>query len=66
LSSVTPSTSGIQMSSSTRSGAALAHLPRLGGVLGQLDRVPLVGEDLGQQGPDAELVVDYQNGCHAS
>ena len=45
---------------------ALAHPARVGGVLGQLDRVSLVGEDLGQQRPDAELVVHDQDGCHAS
>jgi hypothetical protein len=37
----------------------------LRGVFGQLDRVTLVGQDLGQQGTDAQLVVDYQDSCHA-
>ena len=60
-----PSTSGIQMSSSTRSGrSALAAGAGLRGVFGQLDGVAFVGQDLRQQGADAEFVVDYKNGCH--
>ena len=65
LSSVMPSTSGIQMSSSTRSGAhALAQGARLRGVLGHFDGVTFVGQDLRQQGADAEFVVNYKNGGH--
>ena len=65
FSSVTPSVSGIQMSSSTRSGRArCARRAGLGGVLGQFDVVALVVEDFGEQVPDAQLVVDHQYVCH--
>ena len=65
FSSVMPSTSGIQMSSSTRSGRMRSrHGARLRRVLGQLDGVAFVGEDLRQQRPDAQFVVDDKNGGH--
>ena len=67
LSSEMPSTSGIQMSSSTSSGfSALAHRAGLRCVLGQLDGVALVGEDLREQRADAEFVVNNKDGGHGS
>ena len=61
-SSVMPSVSGIQMSSSTRSGAlARARGARLAGVGGHIHFVALLGEDLLQQPADVRLIVDHQN-----
>ena len=61
LSRVMPSVSGIQMSSSTRSGRSAARSARAAlGVFRQLHRVTLVGEDLRQQFADADFVVDDQ------
>ena len=62
LSSVMPSVSGIQMSSSTRSG----RIPRAGsarvcGVLGQPHAVALVAQDLEEQLADADFVVDDED-----
>ncbi len=60
-----PSVSGIQMSSSTRSGrTAAADQARLAGVLGQPDLVALLAQDLRQQLPDPDLVVDDQYLAH--
>ena len=60
-----PSVSGIQMSSSTRSGRSrVAGLARRGGVLGQAHRVPFVGKDLREQFADPDFVVDDQYRCH--
>ena len=65
LSSVMPSVSGIQMSSSTRSGPrALAQAARVAGALGEQHLVALVGEDLRQQLADADFVVHHQDLRH--
>ena len=59
LSSVMPSVSGIQMSSSTRSGrCALAQARARLRVLGKQHLVALLGEDLREQLADADLVID--------
>jgi hypothetical protein len=67
LSRLMPSVSGIQMSSSTRSGrCCVARCARRGGVLGEQDVVPLVAQDLGEQFADADFVVNDENLCHFS
>ena len=67
FSSVMPSVSGIQMSSSTRSGRARSRRrARVAGVLGEQYLVALVGEDLRQQLADADFVVDDQDLRHGS
>jgi hypothetical protein len=66
LSSVMPSTSGIQMSSSTRSGRNDSRTSRACAAFSATSTVwPSSVEDLRQQGPDAQLVVYNQNRCHA-
>ena len=61
-SSVMPSTSGIQMSSSTRSGTwRRARGARLRGVGGHVHLVALLGKDLLQQAADVGFVIDDQN-----
>ena len=61
-SSVTPSVSGIQMSSSTSAGCwRCAVRARFACVLGERDAVALVLQDLGQQLADADFVVDDQD-----
>ena len=65
LSSVTPSVSGIQMSSSTRSGRMrCARGARLRRVFRQLDGVAFVVEDFREQVADAQFVIDHQDVCH--
>ena len=61
-SSVMPSMSGIQMSSSTRSGAWRAREARAWAAFGgHVDLVAFLGEDLLQQAADVRLVIDDQN-----
>ena len=61
-SSVTPSVSGIQMSSSTSAGCCRARYARASmRVLGERDAIALVLQDLGEQLADADLVVDDQD-----
>ena len=43
---------------------ALAGGACLGGVLGHLDRMAFVGQDLREESADAEFVVDDKNGGH--
>ena len=65
LSSEMPSVSGIQMSSSTRSGRTRLRISaRLAGVLGQPHLVALFAQDFRQQLPDPDLVVDDQYLAH--
>ena len=66
LSRVTPSVSGIQISSRHQVGPfTQACRARLRGVLGQFNRVAFVVEDfLQEQVANAVLVVDHQNICH--
>jgi hypothetical protein len=65
LSRVTPSVSGIQMSSSTRSGRVrLRGGAGLRGVFGQFDVVAFVVQDFREQVADAQLVVYHQYVCH--
>ncbi len=57
-----PSVSGIQMSSSTRSGiCARARAARLGGVGGNLDLVAFLGENLLQKPADVRLIIHHQD-----
>jgi hypothetical protein len=61
LSSVMPSMSGIQMSSSTRSGALLARRARRLRVLRQPHAIALVAQDLEEELADADFVVDDED-----
>ena len=45
-------------------GGLQARLTCLGRILGQIDRMPFIIEDFGEQLADAMLVVDHQNVCH--
>ena len=61
-SSVMPSTSGIQMSSSTRSGVwRSARRARLRGIGGDVHLVALLGKDLLEKAADVRLVIDNQD-----
>jgi hypothetical protein len=64
LSSVTPSVSGIQISSSTRSGAPCGTgFARLLGVSASVLHV-LRRSDFREQLADTHFIVHYQNVCH--
>ena len=57
-----PSVSGIQMSSSTRSGRISLRAERaVCGVLGEAHAVALVAQDLEEQFADADFVVDDED-----
>jgi hypothetical protein len=64
LSSVTPSVSGIQMSSSTRSYTLATRALRAWVAFSASPRCALVVQDFRQQVPNAQFVVDHQNVCH--
>ena len=65
LSRLMPSTSGIQMSSSTRSGRMRSRTARACAAFSASStRVAFVGQDLGQQAADAQFVVHHKNDCH--
>ncbi len=62
-----PSTSGIQMSSSTRSGVCFARdRASLNGVGGDIHLITLFGEDLLEEGADVSLIIDDQDVCRYS
>ena len=63
LSRLTPSVSGIQMSSNTRSGR-MRRRARACAVFGQFDRVSFVVKDFRQEFANTDFVVNHQDSGH--
>ena len=61
---LTPSVSGIQMSSNTRSGRMRRRGARLRRVFGQFDRVSFVVKDFRQEFANTDFVVNHQDSGH--